>query len=306
VTIPEPATLFDDHAGLASPAKRQEMTVDRHLTPRDLKLVPPGNLTPEQRKKWDAAYGPENEAFARAKLGGKDLVRWKYQRYIKDYLRCVAGVDDNLGRVLKYLDDTGLAKNTIVVYSSDQGFYLGDRGWYDKRWMYEESFRMPLLVRWPGVTKPGSENKDLVQNLDFAQTFLDAAGVKSPADMQGTSLVPLLKGKTPDDWRKSIYYHYFEYPAVHMVQRHYGVRTLRYKLIHYYLVNEWELFDLEKDPGERKSVYSDPSYVKIVTELKGELDRLRKHYKVDTYKEPEPTPTKKGKAKKTKPGKDES
>lgn len=294
VTIPEPPTLFDDHAGLASPAKKQEMTIERHLSNIDLKFVPPKNLTPEQLKKWNAAYGPENEAFKKAKLTGKELVKWKYQRYIKDYLRCVAGVDDNVGRMLKFLDDSGLAKNTIVIYSSDQGFYLGDRGWYDKRWMYDESLRMPLIVRWPGVTKKGSENKDLVQNLDFAQTFLDAAGIKAPDDMQGASLVPLLKGAAPKDWRKSIYYHYYEWPAVHMVQRHYGVRTQRYKLIHYYLVKEWELFDLEKDPGERKSVYSDPNYARVVEELKAELERLRKHYKADTFKEPPHERKKKG------------
>jgi arylsulfatase A-like enzyme len=292
--IPEPATLFDDHAGLASPAKKQEMTIANHMSPNDMKLVPPRNLTPEQLKVWNAAYEKENAAYKAANLTGKDLVRWRYQRYIKDYLRCVAGVDDQLGRVLKYLEDNGLAKNTIVIYSSDQGFYLGDRGWYDKRWMYEESLRMPFLVRWPGVTKPGSENKDLVQNLDFAQTFLEAAGLKAPDDMQGRSLVPLLKGETPKDWRTSIYYQYFEYPAVHMVQKHYGVRTATHKLIHYYPIGEWELFDLVNDPGERKSVYADPKYAETVKTLKAELERLRKHYKADTFKEPEDKPAKKG------------
>jgi len=291
--ITEPDTLFDDHAGLASPAKKQEMTIAEHLTPRDLKLVPPRNLTPEQLKLWNAAYAKENEAFRAAHLTGKELVRWKYQRYIKDYLRCVAGVDEQLGRVLKYLEDKGLDKNTIVIYSSDQGFYLGDRGWYDKRWMYEESLRMPLLVRWPGVTRPGSENKDLVQNLDFAPTLLEAAGLKIPDDMQGRSLVPLLQGETPKDWRTSIYYHYFEYPAVHMVQRHYGVRTATHKLIHYYLIDEWELFDLVRDPGERQNVYADPKYADLVKTLKAELQRLRKHYKADTFKEPEQKPAKK-------------
>src|SRR5262249_1423727 len=299
VKIPEPLTLFDDHSGLASPAKKQEMTIEKHLSDVDLKLVPPKNLTPEQLKKWNAAYEEENAAFKKAKLTGKDLVRWKYQRYIKDYLRCVAGVDDNLGRVLKHLDDSGLAKNTIVIYSSDQGFYLGDRGWYDKRWMYDESLRMPFIVRWPGVVKPGSENVDLVQNLDFAQTFMEIAGVKAPDDVQGHSLVPLLKGQTPKDWRKSSYYHYFEDPVVHSVQRHYGVRTKTHKLIHYYLVNEWELFDLEKDPGERKSVYADKSYEAVVKELKEELTRLRKLYKADTFKEP---PVEKAQPKKTEPG----
>lgn len=283
--IPEPATLFDDHAGLASPARQQEMTVAEHLRPNDLKLVPPRGLNAEQRKRWDAAYEAENEAFRKANLSGKELVRWKYQRYIKDYLRCVAGVDANLGRVLQYLKDKGLEKNTVVIYSSDQGFYLGDRGWYDKRWMYEESLRMPLIVRWPGVIRPGSESRAMVQNLDFAQTFLDLAGVAQPADMQGRSFRPVLEGKTPADWRKEIYYHYYEYPAEHRVQRHYGIRTPTHKLIHYYLVNEWELFDLVKDPGERQNVYADPAYAAVVRELTGALARLRKHYRVDEYKE---------------------
>ncbi|MGL4554569.1 MAG: sulfatase/phosphatase domain-containing protein [Gemmataceae bacterium] len=299
--IPEPATLFDDHAGLAGPAHKQEMTVEHHLTPFDLKLTPPRNLNEEQLAKFQAAYKAENEAFAKAKLTGKDLVRWKYQRYIKDYLRCVAGVDENIGRVLKYLDDQGLSKNTIVVYSSDQGFYLGDRGWYDKRWMYEESLRMPFIVRWPGVVKPGSENEDLVQNLDFAPTFLDAAGAAVPADMQGHSLKPLLEGKTPDGWRKSIYYQYFEFPGPHSVAKHYGVRTATQKLIHYHDSGEWELFDLVADPGERKSVYADPKYQDDVKKLKAELDRLRVLYKADTFKEPTPTPPAKkaaGKARK--------
>ncbi len=278
--IPEPDTLFDDWAGHASPSRNQEMTIARHLNDYDLKFVTPRNLTPAQKKAWDAAYAKENEAFKAAKLQGKDLVRWKYQRYIKDYLRCIAGVDDGVGRVLKYLDDSGLAKNTVVVYSSDQGFYLGDRGWYDKRWMYEESLRMPLLVRWPGVVKPGSVNKDLVQNLDFAPTFLDIAGAKVPADMQGRSLVPLLKGKTPDDWRKSIYYQYLEYPQPHRVAPHWGVRTATHKLIFYPLTDEWELFDMVKDPGERTSVYKDAAYQDIVKELKAEIARLRTLYKV--------------------------
>lgn len=286
VDIPEPETLFDDHAGLASPAHKQEMTVEKHLTPRDLKLVAPRNLTPKQLEAWNAAYKPIIDEFEKKKLSGKELVRWKYQRYIKDYLRCVASVDENVGRVLKYLDDSGLAKNTVVVYSSDQGFYLGDRGWYDKRWMYEESLRMPLLVRWPGVVKEGSENRDLVQNLDFAQTFLDIAGVAQPKDMQGRSIVPLLKGETPKDWRKSIYYHYWEYPGPHAVQRHYGVRTDQHKLIHYYQAAEWELFDLKADPGERKNVYADKNYAGVVKELKAELERLRDECGVKEFKEP--------------------
>jgi len=188
-------------------------------------------------------------------------------------------VDDNLGRVLDYLDKTGLADNTVVIYSSDQGFYLGDHGWYDKRWMYEESLRMPFIVRWPGKIKPGSVDKHLVQNLDFAETFLDIAGVEVPDDMQGHSLVPLLEGKSLADWRQSIYYHYYEFPGAHSVRRHYGVRTDRYKLIYYYEIDEWELFDLEKDPDELKSVYDDAAYAETVKDLKTELQRLRGHYK---------------------------
>jgi arylsulfatase A-like enzyme len=237
-------------------------------------------LNDEQRSAWDAAYGPKNDAFREADLEGEELIRWNYQRYIKDYLRTIASVDDNLGRVLDYLDESGIADNTIVIYSSDQGFYLGDHGWYDKRWMYEESLRMPLIVRWPGVVEAGSENGDLVQNLDFAETFLDAAGVAIPPDMQGHSLMPLLQGRTPEDWRTSVYYHYYEYPAVHMVQRHYGVRTDRYKLIHYYLIDEWELFDLEADPDELQSVFDDSSYADVRQELEAELERLRRHYDV--------------------------
>ncbi len=278
-TIPEPATLFDDWANRTSACKVQEMTVANHLSDFDLKFKPPGNLTPAQLKTWNAAYDPKNEAFRKAKLSGKDLVRWKYQRYLKDYLRCIASVDDNIGRLLAYLDASGLAANTVVIYSSDQGFYLGDHGWYDKRWMYEESLRMPLMIRWPGKTKPGSVDEHLVQNLDFAETFLDLAGVRPPADMQGRSIVPLLKGQPLDDWRTSIYYHYWEFPAVHMVHRHYGIRTDRYKLIHYYLLKEWELFDLKKDTQELKNVYGDPAYADVVRKLKVELTRLQKHYK---------------------------
>ena len=280
VKIPEPDTLFDDYANRTSAAKTQDMSIEKTMTDNDLKLVPPKNFTPEQLETWNKAYTPKNAAFKKADLKGKDLVRWKYQRYMKDYLRCIASVDDNIGRLLDYLDTSGLADNTIVIYSSDQGFYLGDHGWFDKRWMYEESLRMPFIVRWPGVVKPGSKNTDLIQNLDFAETFLDIAGASVPDDMQGQSIVPLLKGKTPRNWRKSIYYQYFEYPGAHSVRRHYGVRTQRYKLIHYYNINEWELFDLKNDPNELKSVYADATYTKIVKRLKKELNRLREQYQI--------------------------
>jgi arylsulfatase A-like enzyme len=276
-TIPEPPTLFDDYEGRASPASKQAMTVAKHLTKNDLKFTQPKNFTPAQLEAWNAAYGPKNAAFEKAGLTGKALVKWKYQRYIKDYLRCVASVDDNIGRLLKYLDDTGLADNTVVIYSSDQGWYLGDHGWYDKRWMYEESLKMPFIIRWPGVIKPGSANKEMISNVDFAATFLDVAGCgeQTPKAMQGRSFVPLLKGQTPADWRKSFYYHYYEFPGAHSVAKHYGVRTKRHKLIHYYRVGEWELFDLQSDPHELKSVYDDPAYSEVVQKLKAEINRLQ-------------------------------
>ncbi len=279
--IPEPATLFDDWEGRTSAAREQEMTIAEHLWPRDLKLEEPVEmLTPEQIETWRAAYGPKNEAFRALDLEGEALTRWNYQRYIKDYLRTIASIDDNLGRVLDWLEREGLADNTVVVYTSDQGFFLGDHGWFDKRWMYEESLRTPLLVRWPDVVEPGSVNEDLVQNLDFAETFLDLAGVEIPASMQGRSLLPLLRGEAPADWRDAIYYQYFEYPGWHMVRRHYGVRTHRYKLIHYYEIGEWELFDLERDPEELRSVYDHPRYQEVVEELELRLEELRTQYAV--------------------------
>ncbi len=283
VKIPEPETLFDDYSGRGTAAREQDMSIAKTMNNNDLKLVAPKNLTPEQKKLWDAAYEPKNEAFRRANLKGKDLVRWKYQRYIKDYLRCIASVDDNVGRVLDYLDESGLAENTVVMYTGDQGFYLGDHGWFDKRFMYEESLRMPFLVRYPKEIKSGSVNNDIVLNLDFAPTFLDFAGVAKPADMQGHSIRLLLQNKTLKDWRKSMYYHYYEYPAVHSVKRHYGVRTKRYKLIHFYHdIDEWELYDLEKDPKELNNVYNNPAYPDEVKKLKAELKRLRIKYKDTT------------------------
>ena len=278
--IPEPETLRDNYENRLEPASTQAMTIDRHLSAADLKFNAPGNLTPQQRAKWDAAYGAKNAAFKDAKLEGDELLKWKYQRYVKDYLRCIDSVDENVGRLLDYLEQSGLAENTVVIYSSDQGWYLGEHGWYDKRWMYEESFRTPLIVRWPGVTKAGSKNSDLVQNLDYAQTFLDICGIDSPDDMQGASIVPLLNGEKPKNWRKSLYYQYYEYPGGHSVRRHYGVRTDRYKLIHFYMLDGWELYDLKEDPNELNSLYGKPGYEKVTAKLKAELTRLRKQYKV--------------------------
>ena len=280
VEIAEPTTLFDDYEGRTQAAGMQAMTIARHLTDSDLKLIPPGGLTPEQLEAWNAAYEPKNEAFRAENLEGDDLIRWNYQRYIKDYLRSVAAVDDNLGRLFTYLEEQDLDDNTIIIYSSDQGWYLGEHGWYDKRWMYEESLRTPLIVRWPGHVAPGSVNKEIVSNLDFAETFLDLAGVDIPDDMQGRSIKPMLYGETPEGWRDSFYYHYYEYPGWHCVQRHYGVTTGRHKLIYFYLLDEWELYDLENDPDELTSVYEDPEYAPVVEELKAELQRLREQYAV--------------------------
>ena len=286
-TIPEPETLWDDYKGRTSAASEQTMTIRRHLSSNDLKLGPPRGLDLEQAAKWNAAYGPKNEAFRKAEPGmsEKEVIQWKYQRYVKDYLRCVKSVDDGIGRILDYLEASGLSENTIVIYSSDQGWYLGEHGWYDKRWMYEESLKTPLLIRWPGVTKPGSVNNDIVSNLDFAETFLDAAGVSIPGDMQGLSLVPLLKGETPPDWRKSFYYHYYEFPGAHSVARHFGVTTGEHKLIHFYHNDEWELFDLKKDPEELRSVYGRSGYADVERALKKELERLRGGYKLPESEE---------------------
>jgi len=282
VEIPEPETLFDDYSDRGTPAHTQDMTISKTMTPNDLKLVPPRNFTPEQLETWNAAYGPKNKEFEEANLTGKELVRWKYQRYIKDYLRCIASVDDNIGRVLDYLDESGLTKNTVVIYCSDQGFYLGEHGWFDKRWMYEESLKTPFIVKWPGVTKPGSSNDDIVSPLDFAQTFLEIAGAEDPGDMQGHSLVPILKGQTPDDWRTVFYYHYYEFPGAHAVRRHYGVTDGRNKLIRFYEpdVDEWEMYDLASDPQELKSVYGKPEFADTQHRMLAELDRLRQELKV--------------------------
>ncbi|MFH1999984.1 MAG: sulfatase/phosphatase domain-containing protein, partial [Planctomycetota bacterium] len=311
--VPIPDTLFDDYATRSDAARQQEMTVAEHMyLAYDLKL-PPGEeagadtkrdqwdrrtwadtmdrLTPGQREAWEKAYRAENEAFSKAGLEGRDLSIWKYERYIKDYLRCVASVDDNIGRVLDALDASGLSENTVVVYTSDQGFYLGEHGWFDKRFMYEESLRMPLIVSYPSEIAPGVNGDDMALNLDFAPTFLDYAGVAIPKEMQGNSLRPVLAGKTPESWRKSIYYHYYEYPAVHQVKRHYGVRTSKYKLIHFYHdIDAWELYDLKNDPHELNNVHGDAAYAGVMAELKTELQRLRKKYKDEDDREFMPRP----------------
>ena len=302
VELPEAPTLFHDSSRRAAPARFEELSIDKDMNlVYDLFLEPfegwdpkagfanDGSgfrnlekMTPAQREAWDAAFRAENAAFHAANLEGDALVRWKYQRYLKNYLRCVRGVDDSVGRLLAYLDEKGLADNTVVVYSSDQGFYLGDHGWYDKRWMYEPSLRMPLIVRWPGVTAPGTESEAMVQNLDYAETFLDMAGAPIPGDMQGRSLVPLLRGEEPEDWRNEIYYHYYEFPSIHRVARHYGIRGERYKLIRYYQFDEWELFDLLEDPDERVNVYDDPAYARVRARMEERLEALRVAYGDDS------------------------
>jgi arylsulfatase A-like enzyme len=286
---PEPPTLFDDYANRGLATRDQDMTLEKTFTERDAKLLPPPNLTPEQLAAWNAYYGPRNEAFRKANLEGKDLLRWRYNRYMHDYLGCIKAVDEAVGRLLKFLDDEGLAKNTLVVYAADQGFFLGEHGWFDKRWILEESLRTPLLVRWPGMARPGSVNANLTSVLDFAPTFLDAAGVAVPADVQGKSLLPLLQGEVPADWRKSFYYHYYEYPVPHRVRPHYGVVTDRYKLVHFYKpdVDYWELYDRQKDPNETRSFYSDPAYAEVVKELRNELTRQRAELKVPAEAPPE-------------------
>jgi arylsulfatase A-like enzyme len=212
-------------------------------------------------------------------LRGDELNKWKYQRYMQDYLACVQSVDTNVGRVLEYLDANGLRDNTVVIYTSDQGFYLGDHGMYDKRFMYEESLRTPLVVRWPAAIKPARVDEAVVTNCDFAPTFMELAGQKAPADMQGRSLVPLLRGQAPPDWRTSMYYRYYHDPGHHNTAAHYGVRTTTHKLIHYWRKDQWEMFDLKSDPRELRNLYGDPAQKETVEKLKGELARLKKELK---------------------------
>ncbi len=293
--IPEPTTLFDDYNTRGTPAHTQQMTIDKTMSlGKDLKVWEAykkpfqtkiknfliGRMSPKQKQTWLAAYSPKNQDFLAQNLAGRDLVRWKYQRYMKDYLRCIRSVDDGVGEILDYLKDAGLDKNTVVIYCSDQGFYLGEHGWFDKRFMYKESFRTPLLIKYPNITKPNTVNTDLVQNLDFAQTFLDIACIKQPKDMQGRSLLPIIKGQTPKNWRKYLYYHYYGYPAIHDVRRHEGIANKRYKLMHFYDINEWEFYDLKNDADEVQNQINNPKHQTLIKQLKLELIKLKKQYKV--------------------------
>ena len=236
-------------------------------------------LTPEDRVAYDAVYDSITDVFFRENPQGKELVEWKYQRFMRDYAKVVKSLDDNVGRVLDYLEKAGLLDNTLVVYTSDQGFYMGEHGWFDKRFMYEESMRTPLVMRLPKGFQKRGDITELVQNIDYAPTFLELAGVEIPDDIQGISLMPLLKGEHPQDWRSSLYYHFYEYPAEHMVKRHYGVRTERYKLIHFYDdIDQWELYDLQTDPTEMNNLFDKPGYESIIEKLKQELVGLQTLY----------------------------
>ncbi len=313
VEFPYPETLLDNHEGREAAAS-QEMTIkDMMSWAYDLKVdqmkehdnIPwtvkdweraRKRMTPEELEAWDKAYDSENEEMLESNLKGEELLKWKYQRYIHDYVRCIKSVDDQVGRVLDYLDEHGLTDNTIVVYTSDQGFYMGEHGWFDKRFMYEESFRTPLIVRFPKKMKhKGVVCDALVQNIDYAPTYLDIAGVEQPEWMPGRSLMSLVEndGKAPKDWRKTLYYHYYDYPAIHMVRKHDGVSDGVHKLIHFYGdgkkkdtgndMDNWELYDLSTDPNEVHNIYGKPGYEDITESLKKELDEYRKTYHVQEY-----------------------
>lgn len=298
-TFPLPATLFDRYNTRKSTAGPAEMNILKDMLLQydlkvsddvlaDLNIVERmgsggiNRLDPDQRAHWDKVYDPINEDFKSRypSMNDSTLMIWKYQRYMQDYLGTIAAVDENVGRVLDYIDTEGLAENTLVVYTSDQGFYLGEHGWFDKRFMYDESFKTPLLIKWPNIITPGTTEDEMVQNLDFAQTFLEAAGIVPPADMQGKSLIPLLKGEKEKWDRDAVYYHYYEYPAEHAVKRHYGIATKEFKLIHfYYDVDVWELYDREIDPQELTNVFNNPDYAQIVMEMKQKLNTIREKYK---------------------------
>jgi arylsulfatase A-like enzyme len=297
--FPVPANYFDDYSGRGRAAREQEMEVATDMHPHwDLKLgldLPAGErgglsagwqnaynrLSQEEKAGWTMSYGPVIDAYRARPPQGKDLAIWKYQRYMRDYMRCVQTVDDNVGRLMEYLKDKGLDRNTIVIYTSDQGFYLGEHGWFDKRFMYEESFRTPLIVRWPGVTDRGLKSASMVQNIDMAETLLEMAGLSIPSDMQGRSMVPVLTGKQKGNLHDGLYYHFYENQE-HRVAKHFGIRTDRYKLIYFYELGEWEMYDLKKDPSEMRNLAGDPSQLRVLTRLRKDLSEL-----VESYDDPD-------------------
>jgi len=288
VTFPVPATFYDNYEGRVA-AQQQLMRIDEVMTlGTDLKTygvwdtIPPNEfrrMTPEQRTAWDRVYNPIIEDFARNQPTGKELAEWKFQRYMRDYLKCISSVDDNIGRVLDYLEQIGELDNTIIIYASDQGFYLGEHGWFDKRFMYEESLKTPFVIRYPKAIKSAGKVSDaMIQNLDFAPTLLDLAGLTVPADIQGESFKDVLTGQKQTA-KEALYYHYYEYPRPHAVKKHYGVRTDRYKLIHFYNdIDEWELFDLQTDPNELHNLINDPAQAENIEALKVKLAELQVKY----------------------------
>lgn len=295
--FPLPANYYDSYEGRYA-AGLQKMNIYRDMYEgHDLKMVAGtdsdsllfdpwpqaflGTMTADEQRRFFDAYRRRNNEFYSRERSFKEVAEWKYQRYMQDYMACVASVDESVGEILGYLERTGLDRNTIVIYTTDQGFYLGEHGWFDKRFMYEESFGMPMVMRWPGHIAPGTQVTGLTQNIDFAPTFLEMCGIDVPEDMQGRSFMPLVTtGKAPDDWRKSLYYHYYEFPGFHSVRAHDGVRTDRWKLIHYYADDRWELFDLRNDPSEMENLHGRPGTEETEAALRQELLRLRREYEV--------------------------
>ncbi|MFP4366008.1 MAG: sulfatase [Bacteroidales bacterium] len=287
-----PGNFFDDYKGRGRAAREQQMEIvndmywgwdmkfeENPFTGEPSRLAAPfGRMSEEQMDAWNAVYGPKNEAFLEEMPEGRELAKFMFHRYLRDYLKTVKSVDDGIGKVLGYLEDNGLLENTVVIYTSDQGFYLGEHGWYDKRFMYEESFTTPLLVRYPREVRAGTKVEEMVVNIDLAPTILDYAGIEIPSDMQGASWREIAAGKTIP-WRDAVYYHYYEWPGPHMVKRHYGIRTDRYKLIHfYYDIDEWEMYDLLEDPNEMQSVYDDPAYSEVRAMMHQKLEEIRENY----------------------------
>ena len=281
IEMPYPSTFNDDYKGREKTAGDTEMTME-YFSRRDMKLERPKNLKRKERIQWDFYGAKAGEIVQPKGMTNEEGKKWRYQNYIKDYLACVKSVDDNVGRVLTYLKENNLEENTVIVVTSDQGFYLGDHGFFDKRFIYEESLRMPFMVKYPERIKAGSVNEDIITNIDFAPTLLELAGITTTQKMQGTSFVPVLEGNTPKDWQDAMYYHYYEFPFWHHVQPHYGIRTQKYTLAHfYYNIDVWELYDLEKDPNQMNNIYNDPNYTSTITELKAKLKNLMIKYEND-------------------------
>lgn len=297
VSFPEPPTLFDDYSGRGRASAEQEMSLEKSFTEDwDLKLMTRDELMKDTanrlskvyrrmpdkvQRKWDSVYARRIAEYREGGMSGRELISWKYQQYMRDYLATVLSVDESIGRLMKYLESTGCLDNTVIVYTSDQGFFLGEHGWFDKRFMYEECQRMPLLVRYPGKVKAGTVSSAICMNVDFAPTLLDLAGVDVPDDMQGESLKPVLEneGKVPENWREAVYYHYYEYPAEHSVKRHYGIRTKDYKLIHFYNdIDEWEMYDMKNDPDEMDNVFGNPDYAEVQEEMMSLLKETQQKY----------------------------